>query len=97
MEREDADALRAVPLLGSCFVREHASLAEVARPQESVSLNRNPTCCFCWLIVDLEQDGEAQELRLGLARSSEVRQLVYSHSSCLRERIHPNMDLWWEF
>ncbi|WP_329448829.1 hypothetical protein OG906_37795 (plasmid) [Streptomyces sp. NBC_01426] len=48
-------------------------------------------------MVDLEQDMEAQELRLGLAHSGNARQLVYSHSSCLRERIHPNMDLWWEF
>lgn len=59
-------------------------------------VDRNPTCCFCWLVVDLEQDQEANELRLGPAHSSNVRQLVYSHSSCLRERVHQNMDLWWE-
>jgi hypothetical protein len=39
---------------------------------------------------------DANELRLGPAHSSDVRQLVYSHSTCLRERVHGDLDLWWE-
>ncbi|MFJ4709166.1 hypothetical protein ACIP6I_30555 [Streptomyces anulatus] len=72
-------------------------LPNLPRPQGRISLDRNPTCCFCWLIVDLEEDREAQERdddRLGPAHSSEVRQLVYSHSDCLHERIHPAMVAW---
>lgn len=70
------------------------------RRSERASLNPNPTCCFCYQVVDLDQDGAATELRLGavdLGRGGQVRQKVYAHSSCLRERVHPSIDFWWEF
>lgn len=62
-------------------------------------LELNPICCFCYLIIDLDQDEGATVLRLGAvdpARGGDVRQRVYSHSSCLRERVDPSIDLWWE-
>ncbi|MBJ6636822.1 hypothetical protein H4K36_00540 [Streptomyces sp. DHE7-1] len=63
-------------------------------------MNANPTCCFCWQVIDFNQDRAATEIRLGavdLARGGTVRQQAYSHSSCLRERVHPHIDLWFEF
>ncbi|KUJ36872.1 hypothetical protein ADL25_31125 [Streptomyces sp. NRRL F-5122] len=62
-------------------------------------MNPNPICCFCYQAIDLDQDGAATELRLGAVdsgRGGEVRQKVYTHSTCLRERVHPSIDLWWE-
>ncbi|MFE5487486.1 hypothetical protein [Streptomyces sp. NPDC056527] len=63
-------------------------------------MNTNPTCCFCYQVIDLDQDGAATELRFGAVdpvRGGAVRQQAYSHSNCLRERVHPNIDLWFEF
>ncbi|MFD5344815.1 hypothetical protein ACFWJY_13880 [Streptomyces anulatus] len=63
-------------------------------------MNPNPICCFCYQVIDLDQDGAATKLRLGavdLVRGDTVRQQTYSHSNCLRERVHPNIDLWFEF
>ncbi|MFG2479548.1 hypothetical protein [Streptomyces fagopyri] len=51
------------------------------------------------MIIDLDQDPGATELKLGAvdpARGGDVRQWAYSHSNCLRERVHANIDLWWE-
>ncbi|MEU9089747.1 hypothetical protein [Streptomyces sp. NPDC048428] len=62
-------------------------------------MDPNPTCCFCYLIIDLDEDQGATQLRLAAvdpARGGDVRQWAYSHSSCLRERVHANIDLWWE-
>ncbi|WP_418955311.1 hypothetical protein [Streptomyces tritici] len=61
---------------------------------------QDPTCCFCGRIVDLAQDAAATELRLGAvdpARGGDVRQRAYAHSACLRARVHPDIDLWFEF
>ncbi|MFD8509358.1 hypothetical protein ACFV2L_42615, partial [Streptomyces sp. NPDC059687] len=55
--------------------------------------------CFCYRSIDLDQDGAATELRLGAldsGRGGQVRQKAYAHSTCLRERVHPSIDLWWE-
>lgn len=62
-------------------------------------MSQNPTGCFCYEVIDLDQDAAATELRLGavdLARGGDVRQKAYAHSSCLRERVHQSIDLWWE-
>ncbi|MFC5909251.1 hypothetical protein [Streptacidiphilus monticola] len=62
-------------------------------------MNPDPTCCFCSRVIDLGQDGAATVLRLGPVDpgpGGQVRQRAYAHSSCLRERVHPSIDLWWE-
>ncbi|GAA3480007.1 hypothetical protein [Streptomyces yanii] len=63
-------------------------------------MHPNPTCCFCYQIIDLDQDRAATALVLAAVdpeRGGHVRQKAYSHSGCLRERVDPNVDLWWEF
>lgn len=63
-------------------------------------MDQNPTCCFCYQVIDLDQDAAATELRLGAvdpARGGDVKQKAYAHSACLRERVHRSIDLWWEF
>ncbi|MGW4610285.1 hypothetical protein ACWENS_44770, partial [Streptomyces sp. NPDC004532] len=70
-----------------------------SRRPERASLNPNAICCFCYRSIDLDQDGAATELRLGAldsGRGGQVRQKAYAHSTCLRERVHPSIDLWWE-
>ncbi|MFD4134882.1 hypothetical protein [Streptomyces goshikiensis] len=57
-------------------------------------------CCFCDLTVDLEQDKSATVVRfdpLDPAHDGGVlRQQVYAHSRCLRDRVDASIDLWWE-
>ncbi|MFG3102953.1 hypothetical protein ACGFZL_20890 [Streptomyces sp. NPDC048182] len=56
-------------------------------------------CCFCFRTVDLAQDRATTALLLGAVdpeRGGHVRQKAYAHSTCLRDRVDPNIDLWWE-
>ncbi|WUS95164.1 hypothetical protein OHA46_00030 [Streptomyces sp. NBC_00708] len=80
-------------------VCETARLALLSRRHERASLNPNLICWFCYQVIDLDQDGAATKLRLGAVdpvRGGVMRQQVYSHSDCLREQVHPNIDLWFE-
>lgn len=54
----------------------------------------------CYQVIDLDQDVAATELRLSAVDpggGGQVRQKAHAHSSCLRERVHPSIDLGWEF
>jgi hypothetical protein len=53
-------------------------------------------CCFCTLRIRLTEDPRAMEVRLFPLDGGKGRQTLYTHSSCLRERLDPSIDLWWE-
>ncbi|GAA3261027.1 hypothetical protein GCM10010532_112810 [Dactylosporangium siamense] len=54
------------------------------------------TCCFCYKLIRLEEDGYAMRVRLASLSDLHTRQEMYTHSACLRERLYSGFNVWWE-
>lgn len=55
-----------------------------------------PTCCICFNLIDVGVDPTAVKIRLTPLADAPGQQLLYAHSSCIRECVHDNIDFWWE-
>ncbi|GAA1405424.1 hypothetical protein ACFQZ4_09870 [Catellatospora coxensis] len=54
------------------------------------------TCCFCHDVIRVSEDEYGMQVQLAPMAGSKVMQVMWTHSSCLRDRLHPHMAVWWE-
>ncbi|WP_329273090.1 hypothetical protein [Streptomyces sp. NBC_01451] len=59
-------------------------------------MSSDPTCCFCYGIIQSTEDPFAMRIRVGLL-SGDLNQTLYAHSTCFKERLHADLDFWWEY
>ncbi|MEV0568555.1 hypothetical protein [Dactylosporangium sp. NPDC050588] len=53
-------------------------------------------CCFCLKVIRLEEDGYAMRMRLASLSDLHTQQEMYTHSTCLKERLYGDFNVWWE-
>ncbi|BEL03295.1 hypothetical protein Q0Z83_014860 [Actinoplanes sichuanensis] len=58
--------------------------------------SKNPTCCFCFEVIRVEDDEHAMRIRLDQLLGLGHKQQMYTHSTCLRERLYDGIEVWWE-
>lgn len=57
---------------------------------------REAICCFCYGVID--RDVNAMRIMIGPLRDeTKYRQLLFAHAACFKDRIHSEIELWWEF
>jgi hypothetical protein len=53
-------------------------------------------CCFCYKVIHLEEDEHAMRVLLSSLSDMRGQQVMYTHSTCLKERLYGDFNVWWE-
>ncbi|MEU8006703.1 hypothetical protein AB0B66_36570 [Catellatospora sp. NPDC049111] len=47
-------------------------------------------------MIRVSEDEFGMQVQLAPIAGQKIMQVMWAHSSCLRDRLHPHMAVWWE-